>query len=592
MVNATVTVKDATGATASATAGTDGAYSGLLLDGLTAPFKVQACGLVDGNHACYYSVVQHEGTANVTPLTHAVVALALGSDPATMFAAGSTVAPPSAEAMARQVQQLKLALGDVLTKSGVSGSDDFATTPFSADRTGMDKVLDAVKISTGTDNDSGVSKTFVQLEAKIGSGNAYLDKDASSGQLAGGTGLDVDLKGITSIFVDGLGAAIAAPNPEACATRLAAANVFDDAFSLRIDDGATMNKATAPAMLCQYVADGGMLGGVFANPVLKDCDFANDAKVCIAGFDITKGEAVFDGAELAVVKRTGEPWRLLGRESVYDIHIGAAAQRSIRVDVPKEDSRAAPQYNSALSFDIGADDGRSATGVRAAKVYVHNFAGTSWEATPLVTLVLTEACIAQFSQSGEAPRLALVDTSGPSSCGASWKMLSDSHDGPSAAAKGDQLIDNFYKRGRQVRVDLFANMAATRTPMASIVKRVEGVPPKFAAMASFPWLELDSATRAALVSQAGTDSSFTAAWLPNATVSAKDVSFCVGGDCSGENRVGHADTLPGHNSQAMSLHGKAAEAHGYKMLSLYGRDHDQVGVSTSYISCGDAQSCR
>ena len=64
----------------------------------------------------------------------------------------------------------------------------------------MDKLLDAVKISTG--NDDG--KTFVQVEGKLGSGNAYLDQDAGSGTLSAGTDLDVDLRGISRIFVDGL----------------------------------------------------------------------------------------------------------------------------------------------------------------------------------------------------------------------------------------------------------------------------------------------------------------------------------------------------------------------------------------------------
>ena len=62
----------------------------------------------------------------------------------------------------------------------------------------MDKVLDAVKVSTGNDGDA--SKTFVQVEGKLGSGNAYLDRDAASGTLAAGTGLDVDLRGISTVF--------------------------------------------------------------------------------------------------------------------------------------------------------------------------------------------------------------------------------------------------------------------------------------------------------------------------------------------------------------------------------------------------------
>ncbi|MEO7336288.1 MAG: hypothetical protein ABIV63_06885 [Caldimonas sp.] len=584
MLNATVTVKDAKGATVSAAVAADGSYSGLSLDGLNAPFSLQACGLVDGNYACFYAVVQEGGIGNVTPLTHASVALALGGDPGGIFAASGAIAPPIASDLDAQVRKLKAALGDLLAKAGI-GSFDFATSPFNADRTGMDKVLDAVKVSTGIDGDT--HKTFVQVEGKIGSGNAYLDKDAASGTLAAGTGLDVDLRGISRIFVDGLSHAISASSEDLCVTRMTAADIFDDAFRLDMDKTVHVAKANAPTMICHFAALEGLLGGVFANPVLKDCDFTTDPanKVCVAGFNIVNGDVRFEGAELAVVLRSGAAWKLLGRDSVYDIHVGAAAQRTVRVDLPAGDAQAAPQYTRALQFDITGRDASSDTGVRAAKVYQRNLDGSGWEATPLVRLVLTDACIAQL-QAGETARLGVVG----SSCGSSWLSLGDSTDGAGAAAIGDLLIDNFYKRGRKVRVDLYDNVAATGAPV-SIVKRVDGVPPKFAALATFPWLELDATTRATLVSYDGVAHTYGAGWIANPTVSANDITFCLGGNCQGPNRAAHADIVLGHTSQSLTLDAKPASAAAYKQISLYGRDHDQVGVSTNYVSCGGLASC-
>ena len=584
MLNATVTVKDAKGVTVSAPAGVDGSYSGLSLEGLTAPFGVQACGFVDGNYACFYAVVQQAGTANVTPLTNAAVALALGADPAGIFAASGSVAPPLTSDLDAQHRKLKQALGDVLAKAGV-GSADFVTTPFSADRTGMDKVLDAVKVSTGTDG--GTGKTFVQVEGKIGSGNAYLDKDAASGVLAAGTGLDVDLTGISKVFVAGLSFAVSAPTEAICVARLSAADVFDDAFALDMDKSVRVDKASGPAMICHFAALQSLLGGVFANPVLKDCDFTTDAanKVCVAGFNIVNGDVRFEGAELALVLRTGAPWRLLGRDSAYDIHVGAAAQRTLRVDVPAGDPRAAPQYTRALQFDITGANGSNPTGVRAAKVYQRSIDGNNWEATPLVTLVLTDACIAQV-QGDESARLGITG----SSCGASWLSLGDSGEGAEAATAGDLLIDNFYKRGRKVRIDLYDNVGMGGTPV-TVVKRVEGVPPKFAALAAFPWLEVDAPTRMSLQTYDGVAATFTAVWVPNPTVSAHDLTFCLGGGCQGPNRAGHESTVLGHSSQPIRLEARPTGASAYKLLSLYGRDHDQVGVSSNYVSCGGLPVC-
>ena len=342
---------------------------------------------------------------------------------------------------------------------------------------------------------------------------------------------------------------IAANDEATCVARLTAADIFDAAFSLDMDKTVHVDAASGPALICHFAALEGLLGGVFADPVLKDCDFTSDPanKVCVAGFNIVKGDLRFEGAELAVVLRTGAAWKLLGRDSPYDIHVGAAAQRSVRVDVPAGDPRAAPSYTRALQFDISGRDATGPTGVRAARVFQRSIDGSTWEASPLVTLVLSDACIAQV-QAGDVPRLGIVG----SSCGASWLSLGDSGDGAGAAASGDLLIDNFYKRGRKVRIDLYDNVAMSGTPV-SLVKRVEGVPPKFAALASFPWLELDAPTRAALPSYDGVAATFTATWLANPTVSANDITFCLGGDCQGASRAGFADIGLGHVSQVIAL---------------------------------------
>jgi hypothetical protein len=585
MLNSTVTVKDANGVIRTATAAANGSYSGISTDGLVGPFQLQACGLVDANYTCFYSVVAQAGVANVTPLTNATVALALGSNPAAMFAGTAPVAPPTAAELDAQKAKLKAALADLLAKAGITDID-FATTAFAADRTGMDKVLDSVKISTGTDG--ATSKSFVQVEGIIGSGNVFLDKDAAStGTLTAATGTDVDLKGISTIFVDGLSFAISAPDQSTCVSRMTAANIFDDSFSLNLDGNVPVSKTTAPAIICQFAGMGELLGGAVANPVLRDCDFTTDAsrKVCTVGFNIVKGEAAFDGAELAVVLRPGAAWKLLGRESVYDIHVGAAIQRTSRVDLPAGAAAdAQTSYTRALTFDISANNGVSATGIRAAKVFQRNLDGSGWEATPLVTLTLTDACIAAL-QSNDTARLS---TGG--SCGSSWVSLGNSSEGANAAAAGDQLIDNFYKRGRKVKIELYPTVAATGTPVV-IEKRVDGVPPKFAALASFPWMEMDAATRAALTSYDGLAATFPVAWTPNRTVSGKDLTFCLAGGCDGASRGGHDDIVNGHSSQTIAMTNKPANATAYKMVGIYGRNVDQLGVSTNYVSCGGLASC-
>ncbi|MES2742272.1 MAG: carboxypeptidase-like regulatory domain-containing protein [Pseudomonadota bacterium] len=594
MLGATVTVKDANGVTRSAIAAADGTYSGVSTEGTTGPYSVQGCGVVDANYTCLYSVVQQAGVANVTPLTNATVALALGGDPAAMFSPTAPVAPPSAAALEVQSQKLKVALADVLAKAGVSNID-FATTAFTADRSGIDKVLDSIKISTGIDG--GSNKSFVQMESIIGSGNVFLDQaTAAAGTIKASSAPDVDLSGITTLFVQGMSTAIGAADRATCVSRMAAANLFDDSFTLDFDDQTLVTKATAPAKICEFVDMGGLLGGAVANPVLRDCDFTTDTnqKICMVGFNIVRGENSFDGAELAVVLRPNMGWKLLGRESVYDIHIGAAVQRTSRADLPPG-SIADLAYTRALSFDITGTDGVSATGVRAAKVYQRSLDGSAWETTPLVTLTLTDACIAAV-QPDERARLAIVSTNNDGNnggCGSSWLSLGDSGMGQSAdaaAAAGDLLIDNFYKRGRKVKVELYADVAASGTPVV-LYKRVEGMPPKFAALAGFPWMEMDAATKTAMAAYDGSASTFVVGWVPNRVISGKDVSVCLIGGCDGKDRGAQADIINGRSSQSVTIENKPTSAAGFKFVGLYGRNSDQLGVSTNYISCGGAASC-
>jgi hypothetical protein len=388
--------------------------------------------------------------------------------------------------------------------------------------------------------------------------------------------LQVDLRGISSLFAS-LSNAIAAGTASDCATRMAAGNLFDPQFSLNIGGG-PLNAASAPASICGFAATELLLGGSFANPVLKDCDFSASDKVCTVSFDIVHGGTAFDGAELAVVLRAaGTQWQLLGRESAYEIHVNAAVQRTLVIDQPST----APSYTRAISFDIlSAVDGSSVT-IRAADVYQRDLNGAGWEATPLVSLDLSDACLAQ-SQA----RLAVMG----SSCGSSWMML-DGNGGSATAA--DALIDNFYKRGRRVRVDLFADLAKTQL-IATVTRRIDGVPPKSALLAEVPWLELDSASRAALVAFAGATPAFTATWLPDSAVASKDISFCLDANCSGASQAWHGDASGSPvlgGSAAMTLTAVPSAASAFKEIALYGRTREGMGVSSNYVSCGTTPNC-
>lgn len=573
MLNATVTLKDANGVTRTASVGSDGAYSGLDVSGLAGPFRVQACGLVEGTRACYYSVVTQAGRANVTPLTNAAVSLAMGSDAAALF--DSDAPAPSASNLDAQKQKLLAALQPVISAVVGSSNVDFATTAFTADRTGMDKLLDAVRISTGT---SGGTTPFVQIEGRLDGGNVYIDPgSAPAGALGGDTNkLSVNMSGISTVF-SALSHAINAVDQSTCTSRMSA-NLFDDNFSLNIDHNGALTKGTVATGLCTMADGEGFLGGVFADPVIKDCDFSGNDKLCTVTFNLVKGDNVMSGAELAVVRRQSDGvWRLLGQDSNYEIHVSATISRRVRVDRNDID----PVYTRAISLDIGTSYVSGVPVIGSAKVYQRDVSGTGWETTPLAQLNAGDgSCIAALT-----PRLTIAG----SSCGSTWYQL-DGNSQDTAAA--DVLVDNFFKRGRQVKIVLYSDTNYTNV-LDTVYKRIDGVPLKSADLPAFPWFELDASTKSNLISYDGSSANFSTTFALNRKVGAKDLSFYLSGNVSA--MPSSMEVMPsgsGPTTKVLNLSShRPSAASDLKIVAVYGRTPEQMGVESVFISCNAATNC-
>lgn len=576
MLNATLTVMGANGQRVSTPVADNGSYQNLNVSLLTAPYRLQACGLADGQSACYYAFVQSGGVANVTPLTDATVALALAAEAFTLFN-GST---PTAAAMANSATTLQNLLGPVLTAAGLSAGSDFATTPFTANHTGMDKVLDAIKVSTG----QNAGATFVQLEGVVGSGNAYVDSQGNhSGSLSSSSlisGMGIDLTGISTLF-NTLNSAIGSSSVAACTT-ISAQLPIDPAFALNINDGGqqvAISASNAASSLCSLAGNGGFLGGKVENPTLSSCDFSGADKICTVGFDLTNGTLNLQGPQMAVVLRAGSTtWKLLGEENPYGITVDAAVQRTLRVGI----SNPQPVYTRAISFDIPTTVSGTATAPHAAKVYEHDASGTGgWDlSAPIVTL--------NDSDCSGQPNLTVAG----SNCGAEWLSLDTFNNGD--LSSGDALINALYLRGRDLRIDLYSNTAATAF-ITSVYVRINGVPPESAQLPGLAWLNLDAQSQSALAAyDGGTTTSHTlnVSWAPNTVVIPHDLTLCGDSACSSK-----ADTeLSGSSSQTsatLNLSGMSLVASGYKRLSLYGRDRNEVGYENDYLSCQTgSQGCQ
>lgn len=132
----------------SATIAADGSFS-LDVSGLTKPYLLKAVGTAGGTSYTLYSLVTDAGVANINPLSHlAILHATAGADLGNIY---NALTPTGLQSIAAQ---LATALSDVQTllqplfaEFAVAGVNPI-TTPFAADHTGLDGLLDHVRLET------------------------------------------------------------------------------------------------------------------------------------------------------------------------------------------------------------------------------------------------------------------------------------------------------------------------------------------------------------------------------------------------------------------------------------------------------------
>lgn len=156
--NATVTVVDSDAATADPAPVTTDAQGRFTVDvsNLRPPFLVKAAGDLQGAPVEFVAVLpsvtaESANTANVTPLTHAVAALvAPGGDPAALATPATLAASGTAAKVGDATALLVNTLAtDPAIAAALGSGFDPARTPFSADGTGIDGVLDKLAVDVG-----------------------------------------------------------------------------------------------------------------------------------------------------------------------------------------------------------------------------------------------------------------------------------------------------------------------------------------------------------------------------------------------------------------------------------------------------------
>jgi hypothetical protein len=583
IVNGTLRVLDAAGNVVAHDVPIDanGQYADVTLTG-TGPWRLEACGYAGGNWRCIYAIAQDAGTANVTPLTTAQVTLALGATPDTLMQSGA--AAPSGDALSAAQSQLQAGLAGTLTDAGLPGTVDFTTSTFTAGtRTGYDRVLDAVSVTTGTDGGA-----FVQLQPRLGDGNLYMTPGGTTGAItpvAGAAGLS--LAGLETLFA-GMSAAMASADACSGGSTALAQWMASDA-RVTMGGGLPLVGATQVAAgFCAMFAGGGdsgqaMWGSHLDSPVLGRCDFSGADPVCGITFVLhgVDGSVHIVGDGMGVVNRGGV-WAFRGNLLPIEVHANANVQRSRRID------NGIDSYVRALQFDIA-----NTPGVACAKVQQRDAQGS---ATTIAYYKLHDPGAMRMSlwtADGMGNGVSLAPLVGATrSNDDTWIVLPD-------GTAGDDVIRNFYRGGRAVTLSLYGD-AACATPAvvdghADFTLDVLGVPPVSSAIVALPWGDLGDATRSALASltlAAGTATTFDIDWIvPDGGTAYDQVSFCVAGGCGqgGVGRIADAAMSPALHTATLSLSAPAAAvgAGSFKSVQFYGRDGTGLGMSSSYMTCSD-----
>ena len=571
----------------------DGRYAAITLTG-AAPWRIEACGYTGPNYQCIYSVAQAAGTANVTPLTTAVMLLASGQTPEALM--GGVATGLTASALGTAQTALLTSLAPVLADAGVATTLDFVTGSLSAgSRTGYDRVLDAVGVSTGTD-----TQPFVQIVPRLGTGNLYMEAgSAVVGSLAADSrAANLPLAGLETLF---RGMTAAVRSATACADSSSGlASLLSSNATLSMDgpEPAT-GPAAVGAALCGFLAGqpsqaGGepaRWGSRFLSPTLGRCDFSGSTPVCAISFVLEAADGGIEsvGGGMAVSYENAV-WRFKGDRHPVAIHAEAKVQRDRRID----GSTPVDTYSRALSIDIAALSGlacaqvtqRNAEGAAVTLAYYKPHAGGS---------DLRSLSAWRDGMGGENRSLNPA-TGLTRSADDSWLMLPQ-------GASGDAAVRNFFRGGRTLTVSLYSNSACT-TPMSvagrsSYEVDVDGVPPVWDAMAGLPWPELSDSAKTGLRTfalAAGASADYSASWgFARGAVAVNGITFCGDRATCGDGdtgRLGTAAVMGARRTASVVVRaGTAALAEGaYRMLALDGRTGDGVGMQSNFTSCATVPS--
>jgi hypothetical protein len=248
----TVTLKDSSSPAVekTVTISSDGGYT-VDVTGLKAPFALRADGSVGGTTYQLYSAATEtdiNGTINITPFTDLIIANMAGQVAANFYNAGD-ISGITKTALDAKITELQAKLQPVMTALGMSSSIDLLRTSFATNHTGLDAVMDVIKVTVDPATAVATISNIVTNETIT----ANIAISSYSGSLTAGTMTSStvsDVQAIGNLWTTFAGFfATSLPSP----TNAQMLALFDAATFL--DDGQDLN-----TMLSDLTTDGSLIG--------------------------------------------------------------------------------------------------------------------------------------------------------------------------------------------------------------------------------------------------------------------------------------------------------------------------------------------
>ncbi len=309
MANATVTLKDSNGKTATATTDKDGNFSFSNVGGFTPPIMLRASGTVNKQSYTLHSLLTSVPSTgninlNVTPATEALTAQTLGGAPVSAFNNSGFKGAQSAKLAAAKAK-LMAALQETLLALGLDTEVvDLMTSKFAADQTGMDKLLDLVEFSADTQG-------AIKLKEKNSNSNTSLTitEDDSSKTVSK---ITVTVDGVTPLSTTGINTLIDKLIDDIKGKAQLASSDYDEKFLFQGStqkDFTTRSTPNTTSNSSNFTID--------SEYKIKKCDQA--AKVCYVGLQLkTKSsEIALMNIDMGVKQDSSGKWKLYGDQAPF-----------------------------------------------------------------------------------------------------------------------------------------------------------------------------------------------------------------------------------------------------------------------------------